>query len=83
MNSKKIKKKIETKHIDNNANPVWNHEGFLDIKLNESDLRALTLKAEVYDENTLGNTFLGKSSEIPLEEYFTNAGKWFNEITIL
>jgi Ca2+-dependent lipid-binding protein len=73
---------ITTKTIDNNLNPVWNHEDNFQLNLPKQDYVEVKLFCKVFDYDYLKNSILGKVI-IDLDPLFAKAGEWHNKSLIL
>lgn len=69
---------IKTKIIENDLNPLWNHEDLLKLDYPLSEYKIMKMTGEVYDNDYNGDDFLGKLI-VDIGFIFENPGQWFNK----
>ena len=67
-------KQIQTKTIDDNTNPAWNHKESIKVSLKKEEIKGIKVLFSVYDYDFNANDFLGKV-ELDAELAFNQPGK--------
>ena len=68
---------VKTPIINDNLNPVWNHEDAFQLDISKSEYSVLKMFAEVYDNDYNSDDFIGKVI-LDIGSLFEKPGSWQN-----